>query len=84
MFRNFTHQAKIAEGGAALRRVHAKRAERIRGFCDESMTLIDYVRDVVVKGAEIQFRYESGANLELSVRIARTRTPLRMPELRQQ
>jgi len=38
---------QIAEGGAALRRAHAKHAERIRGFCDEGMTLIEYVRNVV-------------------------------------
>jgi hypothetical protein len=35
-----------------------------------------------LKGAKIQFRYESGANPELSVRIAQTR--LRVPELRRQ
>ena len=35
-----------------------------------------------VRGAKIQSRYESGANPELSVRIAQTR--LRVRELRQQ
>jgi hypothetical protein len=38
---------QIAEGGAALRRAHAKLAERIRDFCDEGMTLIEYVPNVV-------------------------------------
>jgi len=32
---------QIAGGGAALRRAHAKDAERIRGFRDEDMTLIE-------------------------------------------
>jgi hypothetical protein len=35
-----------------------------------------------LKGAKIQFRHGSGANPELSVRIAQTR--LRVPELQQQ
>jgi hypothetical protein len=35
-----------------------------------------------LKGAKIQFRHGSGANPELSIRIAQTR--LRMPELQQQ
>jgi hypothetical protein len=34
------------------------------------------------EGRKIQFRYESGANPERSIRIAQTR--LRVPELRQQ
>ena len=38
---------QITEGGAALRRAHAKRAERIRGFRDEGMTLIEYLRNVL-------------------------------------
>jgi hypothetical protein len=37
---------QIVEGGAALRRAHAKHAERIRGFCDDRVTLIEYVRNV--------------------------------------
>jgi hypothetical protein len=35
---------QITEGGAALRRAHANHAERIRGFCDEGMKLIEYLR----------------------------------------
>jgi hypothetical protein len=38
---------QITEGGAALRRAHAKHAERIRGFCDEGMKLIEYLRNAV-------------------------------------
>jgi hypothetical protein len=37
---------QIGEGSAALRRL-CKHAERTRGFCDEYMTLIEYVRNGV-------------------------------------
>jgi hypothetical protein len=49
---------------------------QICGVISQNMSRIQ------VKGAKIQFRCESGANPELSVRIAQT--GLRVPELRQQ
>jgi hypothetical protein len=47
IFRNCHMRRQIAEGGAALRRAHAKDPERIRGFCDEGLTTIEHMSNPV-------------------------------------